>query len=435
MAVVLAFLQGLCQRLQSTIAASDQLPLGVDNQLERLLKAFRAIQVTTVESAENKQSKSKAVRTWLRELKAAAYDADDLLDCLVLKAQEPEVEASGREVVDQRCCLIFNCGQEHPATQTELIMIQDVRRRVQKLMRKKPSSLDLCGQPSSYSMNHEFEAIEATAANSGEFGRGEDKEKLVKLLKSDESSQVYLSLIAIVGREGVGKTTLARTVYNDKEVASYFNLKVWITASEIHDSASLSTSILTSAGSGAQEIFDNRLAKGRFLLILDDVRNEKIEWEAVYEKLQLAQNGSKILITTENEQFVNKMRLPSTSYHLKVLSHGDCWSLFRQCSNLGAAASDLSTTQLEEVGMKIAAELEGLPLAAQLLGSLLCSNANLNDWKMILNAEVLKSKPEELCGIPAALWLTYQHPATTDQAMFFILFSFSLEITSSTRIT
>ncbi|KAH7676431.1 P-loop containing nucleoside triphosphate hydrolase protein [Dioscorea alata] len=387
MAVVLAFLQGLCQRLQSTIAASDQLPLGVDKELERLLKAFLSIQLTTVEFAENKQSKSKAVRNWLRELKAAAYDADDLLDCLVLKAQEPEVEANSTEVVDQRCCLIFNCGQEHSATQTELIMIKDIRRRVQKIMRMKPSSLDICGQPSSNSMSHEFEAKEATAANSGEVGRGEDKEKLFKLLKSDDSSQVCLSLVAIVGREGVGKTTLARIVYNDDvEVASYFPHKLWLKVQH-----------------------KNKKIVGRSLLILDDVRNENIEWEAVWEGLHLAQNGGKILITTENEQLVNNMRLPSTSYHLKGLPHGDCWSLFRQCSNLEGAASDQNITQLEEVGMKIAAELEGLPLAAQLLGSLLRSNASLNDWKMILNAEVLKSKPEELCRIPAALWLTYQH--------------------------
>ncbi|XP_039129328.1 disease resistance protein RGA2-like isoform X2 [Dioscorea cayenensis subsp. rotundata] len=201
MAVVLAFLQALCQRLQSTIAASDQLPLGVVKELQRLLKAFLAIQETTLE-----------------------------VDCSVLKDQEPEVDANGMEVVDRRCCLIFNCGQEHPATQTELIMIQDIRRRVQKLIRKKPFSLHLHLQQSSSLMSNEVESIEATNPNSGEFVRDEDKEKLVQLLKSDESSQVYLSLVAIVGREGVGKTTLARIVYNDdKEVTSYFNLKLWVT--------------------------------------------------------------------------------------------------------------------------------------------------------------------------------------------------------------
>ncbi|KAM0954490.1 putative leucine-rich repeat domain superfamily, winged helix-like DNA-binding domain superfamily [Dioscorea sansibarensis] len=42
-------------------------------------------------------------------------------------------------------------------------------------------------------------------------------------------------------------------------------------------------------------------------------------------------------------------------------------------------------------------------------GCLLCSNTDLNDWKIILNADIWKSKPDELYGIPAALWLSYQH--------------------------
>ncbi|KAH7670284.1 P-loop containing nucleoside triphosphate hydrolase protein [Dioscorea alata] len=411
MAVVSAFLQRLCGRLKSTIAASDQLPLNVDKELERLLKAFLAIQVTTLEAAEKKQIKSKAVRTWLCELKEAAYDADDLLDCLVLSGQEPEVDTNGSmEVVDQRRCLIFNCGQEHPVTETEL-MIQNIRKRVQDLRRKKPSSLYLhSGRSSNLTISHKVKAVETTTANSGDFGRDEDKEKLIKiLLNSDEPSQVNLSLVAIVGKGGVGKTTFARIIYNDKEVTSYFKLKLWVTASESYDTERLSKSILSSAGRETQEKFDAQLAEGRFLLILDDVQNDKIEWEAVLEKLQLAQLGSKILITTENEQFVNNMRLPSTSYHLKGLSHGDCWSLLRQVSNLEAVASGQSKAQLEEVGMKIAAKLEGLPLAARVVGSLLCSNVNLNDWRMILNADVWNSKPEKLYNISPALLLSYQH--------------------------
>lgn len=127
----------------------------------------------------------------------------------------------------------------------------------------------------------------------------------------------------------------------------------------------------------------------------------------VWEKLQLGQVGSKILFITENEEFVNNMRLPSTSYHLKGLSHRDCWSLLRQVSNLEAVASGQTKAQLEEVGMQIAAKLEGLPLATRVVGSLLCSNVNLNYWRMILNADVWKSKPEELYNISPALLLSY----------------------------
>ncbi|KAH7662650.1 RNI-like protein [Dioscorea alata] len=44
-----------------------------------------------------------------------------------------------------------------------------------------------------------------------------------------------------------------------------------------------------------------------------------------------------------------------------------------------------------------------------MVGRLLCLNFNLNDWKMILNADVWRYKSGELRGIPAALLLSYQH--------------------------
>ncbi|KAH7662657.1 P-loop containing nucleoside triphosphate hydrolase protein [Dioscorea alata] len=420
MAVVSAFLRGLCQRLQATIAASDELPLGVDKELGRLLKAFVSIQVTTLEAAENKQSKSKVVQAWLCELKEAAYDADDLLDCLVLKAQEPEVEASGTDVVDQRRCLIFNCGQEHPVTQTEL-MIQDIRRRVQKLMRKKPFSLNFHHRPSRNYMSHyEVEARKTTSANSGEFGRDEDMEKMIKLLTSEESCvHEDLSLIAIVGRPGVGKTTLARIVYDEHRVASHFPLKMWVTASEVYDAGRLLRSIYESSvgfrvsHSSTMDYIvvtlKNTLAESRYLLILDDVRNEILNSELLREQLECAPSGSKIVITTENEEIAKKMRLPFLCYYLQGLSHGDSWSLFKECALLLDQGACQNSKEIEEVGLEIVTKLEGLPLAVRMVGHLLCFNFDLNDWKMILNADVWRYKSEELRGVPAAVWLSYQH--------------------------
>ncbi|XP_039138077.1 putative disease resistance protein RGA3 [Dioscorea cayenensis subsp. rotundata] len=420
MAVVSAFLWGLCQRLQATIAASDELQLGVDKELGRLLKAFVSIQVTTLEVAENKQCKSKVVQAWLCELKEAAHDADDLLDCLILKAQEPEVEASGMEVVDQRRCLIFNCRQEQPVTQTDL-MIQDIRRRVQKLMRKKPFSLNFHHRRASNYMSHyEVEARKATSANSGEFGRDEDREKMIQLLTSEESSvHEDLSLIAIVGQRGVGKTTLARIVYDEPRVGSHFPLKMWVTASEVYDAGRLLRSIKESADGypsydsfTMEEVADmlkNILGKSRYLLILDDVRNEILDSELLREQLKYGPSGSKIVITTENGEIAKKMRLPFLCYHLQCLSHQDSWSLFKECSLLLDQGACQNSREIEEVGLEIVAKLEGLPLAVKMVGRLLCLNFNLNDWKMILNADVWRYKSEEVCGVPAALWLCYQH--------------------------
>ncbi|KAJ0016882.1 hypothetical protein Pint_11054 [Pistacia integerrima] len=62
-------------------------------------------------------------------------------------------------------------------------------------------------------------------------GRDTDKEKIMKLLLRPSDGHENVSIISIVGIGGIGKTTLAKLVYNDKMVGEYFRLKMWVCVS------------------------------------------------------------------------------------------------------------------------------------------------------------------------------------------------------------
>lgn len=77
-------------------------------------------------------------------------------------------------------------------------------------------------------------------------GRDEHKRKIVEMLLWIGEG-VNVSVIPIVGMGGIGKTTLAQLVYNDAEIVSCFDLRIWISVSVDYDVVRITKSIVESA--------------------------------------------------------------------------------------------------------------------------------------------------------------------------------------------
>ena len=103
-----------------------------------------------------------------------------------------------------------------------------------------------------------------------------------------QDANVPVSVIPIVGIGGLGKTALAKLVYNDEEVVSHFQLRMWVCVSEDFKVTSLIKEILKSAlgkidenlgREQLQRLLRETLKDKKFLLVLDDVWNEDpIKW-------------------------------------------------------------------------------------------------------------------------------------------------------------
>ncbi|XWS58622.1 hypothetical protein CRYUN_Cryun08bG0050500 [Craigia yunnanensis] len=222
------------------------------------------------------------------------------------------------------------------------------------------------------------------------FGRDSDKESLIDQMLSYESdAEGDVSVIPIIGMEGLGKTTLSQLIFNDGRVKNHFEIRIWVCVTvDFNFSKILEKIIKFHTGMECSNLalhvlvsrFLEILAGKNFLLVLDDVwcTNYK-EWKPLQNLLKRGGKGSRVLVTT----LTTKTNLL-----------GGIWE------------------ELEDIGREIVGKCNGLPLAVKAMGGLLRGNVDVNKWKQISRHGIWELEEEKNPNRPEilpALKLSYDH--------------------------
>ena len=405
----------LCEELLDRMASREVLNFVQGCKLnETLLKKLKiALQTinAVLKDAEVKQITNPEVKEWADELKDAVYHAEDLLDQIATKASRYKMNADIRisaiQVRSTNSASLSPFGEGVESKVEEIIdRLELLAQQKEALGLKKGIGEKLPKRWPSTSLVDE----------SGVYGRGADKEEIIKFLLSHCRNGNKICVISIVGAGCVGKTTLAQLVYNDKRVKQHFDLQAWVCVSDEFDPFRVVKQILEATNSGSCESCDlNRLNllqvklkkildRKKFLLVLDDVWNEKYNnWDLLRTSLEFGLGGSKIIVTMRNRRVALIMPAAHT-HHLPQLSFEDCWSLFARHAFDNGDSSPYP--KLEEIGKEIVKKCNGLPLAAKTLGGLLYSNVKADKWDNVLKSEMWGFPGEEI--LPA-LRLSYYY--------------------------
>ncbi|XP_012569277.1 putative disease resistance protein RGA4 [Cicer arietinum] len=399
----------------------------------RVIKDTLTIVRCLLLDAEEKKNQQHALREWLRQTQNICSDAEDVLEGFDLQDKRKQVIKDSRST-SMKVRHFFSSSNPLAFRIKMARQIKDIRNRLDKVAydgtRFGLATINV--EPGLVVHRREMTYPDVDA--SSVIGRESDREEIIKLLMQphphgDDDGDKSMCVIPIVGIGGLGKTTLAKLVFNDKRVDQLFQLKMWACVSndfdirqiiiKIVNSASTSKFASTSASSVTfphQENINNldivqlvsclrsKISGQKFLLVLDDIWNDdRAKWTELKDLIKVGTVGSKMMVTTRSKS-ISSMMGTVPSYVLHGLSVENCLFLF--VKSAFKEGEEEKFPNLVAIGKEIVKKCHGVPLAVKTLGSSLFSKFDLNKWKFVRDSEIwnLEQKKDDI--LPA-LKLSY----------------------------
>ncbi|XP_058743697.1 disease resistance protein RGA2-like [Vicia villosa] len=409
--IVSGVAENLINRLASAAFREFGRIYGVMDELERLKSTLDSIKAVLLD-AEDKQQQNHAVQVWIRRLKDdVIHPADNLLDEFLIQDMTDESHKNKMTKV------------LHSLSLNKIAFRSRMAHGIEKIQKKFNDVVkDMIGlnlnpnavvSEKSNSVNRETSSY---MPESNIIGREDDKKKIVSLLRQSHGNQ-NVSVVAITGIGGLGKTALAQLVYNDAEVAKIFEKHMWVCVSNKFDVKTIVKKMLESLTESEisdklplenmQKMLRDNLTGKKYLLVLDDIWNESFEkWTQLRIYLKCGAQDSKVVVTTRTK-IVAQIMGASVSYTLDGLNPIQSWSLLKNIITNGDETKEMNHI-LEPIGKKIAEKCRGVPLVIKTLGGLLQGKSEKKEWIAILQGDFWKLCEEEEIIMPV-LKLSYQN--------------------------
>ncbi|TKY70428.1 Disease resistance RPP8 protein 3 [Spatholobus suberectus] len=360
---------------QAAVAVSQL--AGVSEKVENLKNELGWMQ-SFLWDADAKQEGNERVRMWVSEIRDVAFEAEELIETYVYKA-----------TVESRLDKVFRP-----------LHLYKVRTRIDKILSKIKSMSDrretygvvMTGddsnnrserlrhwrQPSPYSEEEYVIELE------------DDMGLLLSQLLSVEPTP---HVVSIVGMGGLGKTTLAKKLYNHTKITNHFECKAWVYVSKEYRRRDVLQGILRDVDPLTRDEVEkipeeelvnklrNVLSEKRYLVVLDDIWGMEV-WDGLKSAFPRGKMGSKILLTTRNWDVALHADACSNPHQLRPLTEDESFRLLCNKAFPGANGIPLG---LENLAREIVVKCGGLPLAVVVVGGLLSRKLKSSgEWKRVL---------------------------------------------------
>ncbi|KAH0752486.1 hypothetical protein KY285_005634 [Solanum tuberosum] len=389
--VIGATVQVVLEKLLSLTIEEVKSLRNCKKDLEMLAKNVSLIQAF-IHDAERRQVEDQAVEQWLKMLERVAEDAENVFDEFRYESLKRQVKIRNNPM--KKVSDFFSHTDFKRKMSRKINNINEESRAINKLAN------DLGLQSLMVPPRQILPIRETDSVVVDVVGRDKDvaeiKEKILTMRDDTD-----LCTIPIVGMGGLGKTTVAKRIFNDEQIEKHFEKRVWLCLPEMSETKSFLELILESLTERKLEVqsrdvivkkLRDELAGRKYLLVLDDLwRVDPTLWHEFLDTLKgiNTTRGNCILVTTRMKLVASTVAVGL--HMLGKLADDHCWSIFKQRAFVdGEVPEEMVITENRIVEM-----CQGLPLAASVLGGLI-RNKEKHEWQAILDSNSLVAHEDDL---------------------------------------
>ncbi|XP_039166156.1 uncharacterized protein LOC104439777 [Eucalyptus grandis] len=276
----------------------------------------------------------------------------------------------------------------------------------------------------------------AIAAVQNLVGIDDRAKQITGLLEMEGNDEVRI--IGIYGTDGIGKTTLAKVVYD--QISSCF------------DSCSFLAEVgETTQSSGGIQFLQNKLIRDilerdhedpsfdetmedfvdifremKVLIVVDAVEKPSDLYAIVGDQLQWFGPGSRVIVTSQNEEILEGYDSDKApTYMISELDDGQAFELF--CKH--AFRMQSSIPDYDELSNRIVNAIEKLPLAVEVVGSFL-RGKSIQEWEKMEKS--MKARPmssqKTMVGLEEILDICYKELDPQQKNIFLDIASFISDV-------
>ncbi|CAD6269031.1 unnamed protein product [Miscanthus lutarioriparius] len=387
MELALGAMAGLAPKLGDLLMAEYVVQKGLKPDIKSLSR-----ELVTMKAGLEDLSKvppdqlTEVEKLWARHIRELSYDMEDAVDDFVLRVAGGECAADATDA---------NIFKKILGKATAAVKKVKHRREISdKIKDIKKLSNELAGLRAKYTVRGPGADLAATTGidprvlnlykkESDLVGIEESRDKVIRMLsigtKDDAhapASEQSLKIVSIVGVGGLGKTTLAKTVYD--MLKNQFGCSAFISVGRTPNLTKTFEKMLVELDKKYKQVhmatwdieqFGNELheflQQKRYFIVVDDIWDKR-SWEAIRYALKENNCGSRIIMSSRNFEVVTKAE---EVYRLKPLSDGNSKKLFFKRIQ----------------SHKIIDKCGGIPLAIIAIASLLVERP-YEDWSKVYDS-------------------------------------------------